>query len=107
MILARGNVKWEATGILPQWGDALTRFKTPGRWREPIIRTVLSTWPAKFRRKARATMMIRFVAFGVLCGATAAVCMLTAGAGLLAAFAAYSLVGSLGLLAFAVTSMQD
>ena len=51
--------------------------------------------------------MIRFVTFGVLCGATAAVYMLTAGAGLLAAFVAYSIVGSLGLLAFAMPWMPD
>ena len=48
-------------------------------------------------------MMISCVAFGVLCGATAAVSMLTAGAGLLAAFAAYCLVGSMSLLAFALS----
>ena len=48
-------------------------------------------------------MMISCVAFGVLCGATAAVSMLTAGAGLPAAFAAYCLVGSMSLLAFALS----
>ena len=40
-----------------------------------------------------------FLTFGVLCGMTAAVFTVTAGAGPLMALAAYSAVGSLGLLA--------
>ena len=48
-------------------------------------------------------MMIGFVTFGILCGATAAACVLTAGGGLVLAFAAYSLVGSLGLLTMALS----
>lgn len=52
-------------------------------------------------------MMIRSVTFGILCGATAALCMLTAGAGLLLAFAAYSLAGGLGLLAMALSEQAD
>ena len=47
-------------------------------------------------------MMIGFLTFGVVCGATAAVLVMMSGAGLLAAFAAYALVGSAGLLAIAL-----
>lgn len=47
--------------------------------------------------------MIRYLTFGVLCGATAALFTLTAGAGVLAAFAAYSMAGSLGLVATALS----
>jgi hypothetical protein len=47
-------------------------------------------------------MLIRSLAFGILCGATAALFTWTAGAGVLPAFAAYSLGGSLGLLAMAL-----
>ena len=47
-------------------------------------------------------MMIRSVAFGILCGSVAAFLTATAGAGLLLAFAAYSVFGSLGLLAMAL-----
>lgn len=46
--------------------------------------------------------MIRPVTFGILCGATAALVALSSGAGVLLAFAAYSGVGSLGLLAMAL-----
>jgi hypothetical protein len=49
-------------------------------------------------------MMIGFLTFGVLCGTTAAVLALTAGAGIVMAFAAYGLVGSIGLLAMALPS---
>ena len=47
-------------------------------------------------------MLIDCVTFGVLFGATAAVCVLTAGGGLLLAFVTYSLAGSLGLLSMAL-----
>jgi hypothetical protein len=47
-------------------------------------------------------MLIRSLTFGILCGATAALCALTAGSGVLLAFAVYSGVGSLGLLAMAL-----
>jgi hypothetical protein len=46
--------------------------------------------------------MIRSVTFGLLCGTTAALFTLGAGAGGLMAFAAYSAAGSLGLLAMAL-----
>lgn len=47
-------------------------------------------------------MLIRSLTFGILCGATAALVALSSGAGVLLAFAAYSGVGSLGLLAMAL-----
>ena len=47
-------------------------------------------------------MFISFLAFGFLCGVTAAVLTLTTGAGLLAAFAAYAGVGAAGTLLFAL-----
>lgn len=47
--------------------------------------------------------MIRAVTFGVLCGATAAACALSVGAGGLTALAVYSATGSLGLLSMALT----
>ena len=52
-------------------------------------------------------MLIRSLTFGILCGATAALFALTAGAGLLLAFAAYSGAGSLGLLAMALPTVRD
>ena len=52
-------------------------------------------------------MLIRSLTFGILCGATAAVFALNAGAGLLLAFAAYSGAGSLGLLAMALPTARD
>jgi len=52
-------------------------------------------------------MMMRSLTFGILCGATAALVTLTAGAGGLAAFAAYSLAGSLGLVAMALPGQAD
>ena len=52
-------------------------------------------------------MMIVFVTFGVMCGATVAALALTAGAGLMVAFAAYALVGSVGLLAMALPSLPQ
>lgn len=52
-------------------------------------------------------MMISFLTFGVLCGATAAVLAMTAGAGMLVAFAAYGLVGSVGLLAMALPNLPQ
>lgn len=47
-------------------------------------------------------MSIGFIIFGGLFGLTAAVLTLAAGAGLLAAFAAYSVLGSAGLLLMAL-----
>lgn len=52
-------------------------------------------------------MLIRPLTFGILCGATAALCALTAGAGGVLAFAAYSGAGSLGLLAMALPRVWD
>ena len=51
--------------------------------------------------------MIRYLTFGILCGATAALFALTTGSGVLVAFAAYSGVGSLGLLAMALPGQAD
>lgn len=52
-------------------------------------------------------MFISFLAFGFLCGVTAAVLTLTTGAGLLAAFAAYAGVGAAGTLLFALPGGRD
>lgn len=52
-------------------------------------------------------MMMKSVTFGILCGATAAVSCMTAGTGLLPAFAAYSLAGALGMLTMAATAEAD
>ena len=52
-------------------------------------------------------MMIRSLTFGILCGATAALVSLTAGSGVLMAFAAYSLAGSLGLVGMALSGQAD
>ena len=52
-------------------------------------------------------MSIGFLAFGLLCGVTAAVLTLTTGAGLLAAFAAYAGVGAAGTLLFALPGGRD
>jgi hypothetical protein len=52
-------------------------------------------------------MSIGFLAFGFLCGVTAAILVLTAGAGLLAAFAAYSGIGAAGVLLFALPGTPD
>ncbi|MEO6298571.1 MAG: hypothetical protein ABIO62_02935, partial [Paracoccaceae bacterium] len=47
-------------------------------------------------------MLIVFMAFGLLCGATAAILTFAAGAGLVAAFAAYACVGAAGVLLIAL-----
>lgn len=46
-------------------------------------------------------VMMRALTFGMACGALAAVLLLLAGAGGLAALAAYALTGALGLVAMA------
>ena len=48
-------------------------------------------------------MLIGFLAFGMLCGATAAATVLMSGGGFLLAFAAYSVMGSVGLLMMALS----
>ncbi len=48
-------------------------------------------------------MSIGFMVFGGLCGMTAAVLTMMAGAGWLAAFAAYAVTGSAGLVLMAVS----
>ncbi len=49
--------------------------------------------------------MIRFLTFGMLCGATAAVLTFSAGGGLLMTLFAYGVVGSVGLLGMALRSV--
>lgn len=48
-------------------------------------------------------MTIRSLTFGIVCGTTAALVSLTAGSGVLLAFAVYSLAGSLGLVGMAMS----
>lgn len=52
-----------------------------------------------------SALMTAFLVFGVTSGALAAALALTMGAGLLLALVAYALVGSIGLLAFAVSGL--
>ena len=52
-------------------------------------------------------MMIRSLTFGVFCGVTAALFAVMAGAGLLMVFAAYSTIGSLGLVTMALHGLAD
>ena len=49
--------------------------------------------------------MIRFLTFGMLCGATGAVVAFTAGGGLVMTLLAYGVVGSIGLLSMALSSL--
>ena len=51
--------------------------------------------------------MIRFLTFGMLCGATAAVLATTAGGGVVLTLLAYGVVGSIGLLSMALRSLRQ
>jgi len=51
------------------------------------------------------SLMIGFMAFGILMGLTAGTIVLTLGGGMLAAVLAYAVVGSLGLLGMAATAL--
>ena len=52
-------------------------------------------------------MSIWFMTAGILCGATAAVLTITLGYGWFAAFAAYSVIGSVGLVSMALSGVPD
>ena len=51
------------------------------------------------------SLMIGFMAFGILMGLTAGTIGLTLGGGMLAAVLAYAVVGSMGLLGMAATAL--
>ena len=51
------------------------------------------------------SLMIGFMAFGILMGLTAGTIVLTFGGGMLAAVLAYAVVGSMGLLGMAATAL--
>ena len=51
------------------------------------------------------SLMIGFMAFGILMGLTAGTIVLTLGGGMLAAVLAYAVVGSMGLLGMAATAL--
>ena len=51
--------------------------------------------------------MIRLLTFGMLCGATGAVVAYTAGSGAVLTLFAYGVVGSIGLLGMALSSLRQ